>query len=60
MAKKICKNCLIFVEGSVCPICKGNQFADSYKGKIYVFNPEKSQVAKKAEIKEKGEYAIRI
>ena len=60
MTKKVCRNCLIFVEGNSCSICKGNQFSDSFKGKIYVFNAEKSEVAKKAEIKQKGEYAIRI
>ena len=60
MVRKVCKNCLVFVDGSVCPICKGNQFADSYKGKIYVFNVEKSHVAEKSEIKQNGEYAIRI
>ena len=60
MAKKVCKNCLIFVDGNTCPICKGNQFTDSWKGKLYVFNAEKSMVAKKSGIKQKGEYTIRI
>lgn len=60
MARKVCKNCLIFVDGQSCPICKNNQFADGYKGKIYVFDVEKSQVAEKAGIKQKGEYAIRV
>jgi len=58
--RKVCKKCKIFVEGPTCPICKGNQFADSWKGRIFVIDTENSEVAKKMDIKQKGEYAIKI
>lgn len=58
--RKVCKKCKIFVEGSTCPICKGNQFADSWKGRIFIIDAENSEVAKKMDIKQKGEYAIKI
>ena len=45
--KKICKKCKLFVEGANCPICKSNQFADSFKGKLIITNSEKSEIAKK-------------
>ncbi|MEK6974082.1 MAG: transcription elongation factor subunit Spt4 [Nanoarchaeota archaeon] len=58
--RKVCKKCRIFVTGNECPICKGNDFSESWKGRIYILNPEKSEIAKKANIKVKGEYAIKI
>ena len=58
--KKVCKKCKIFVDGPTCPVCKGNQFSDNWKGRIFVANPEKSIVAEKVNIKVKGEYAIKV
>ncbi len=58
--RKVCKKCKIFVEGPTCPICKGNQFTDSWKGRIFVVDVENSEVAEKMGIKVKGEYAIKI
>ncbi|MBT6995631.1 DNA-directed RNA polymerase subunit E'' [Candidatus Woesearchaeota archaeon] len=59
-SKKVCKKCKILVEGNTCPICKGNQFTDSWKGRIIITDPEKSIIAKKAELKIKGEYAVKV
>ena len=60
MKRKICKKCKIFVEGSECPICKENQFETSWKGRIAVLDPERSEIGKKIGIKDKGEYAIKV
>ena len=57
--KKVCKRCKIFIEDDKCPICKGNQFVENWKGRIIVLNAEKSQLAKKMDIKKKGTYAIK-
>ncbi len=59
MAKKACKKCKILVDGNKCSLCQGDQFTESWKGKIIVLNAEKSEIAKKTEIKVKGEYAIK-
>ncbi len=61
MAKgKVCKKCKIFVEGDKCPICQGNQLSDGWKGKLIVFDAEKSEIANKMGIKQKGYYAIKV
>jgi len=60
MVRKVCKACKIFVKGKSCPICHGNQFSESWKGRIGVFNPDKSEIAKHIGIKVKGEYAIKV
>jgi len=59
MKKKVCKKCKIFVDGSVCPICKGNQFSINWQGRLYVLDANKSSIAEKIDIKVKGEYAIK-
>ena len=58
--RKACKTCRIFVEGPTCPVCKGNQFSESWKGRVFISNADKSEVAQKTGIKVKGEYAIKI
>jgi len=58
--KKVCKKCKIFVQGNVCPVCKGNQFVENWKGRIVITDPENSEIAKKLGITVKGEYAIKI
>ncbi len=60
MPKKACKKCKILVDGNVCPICKGNQFSDNWKGRLIIINPEKSEIAKKVGINVKGEYAVKV
>lgn len=60
MTKKVCKNCRLFVEGDVCPICKSNIFTDNFKGRVYVVDAANSLVAQKIGFNTKGEYAIKI
>ncbi|MBU1204062.1 MAG: DNA-directed RNA polymerase subunit E'' [Nanoarchaeota archaeon] len=60
MGRKVCKKCGIFVIGNKCPNCGGNNLSDSWSGRISMINHEKSEIAKKLEIKENGEYAIKV
>lgn len=57
--KKVCKHCKMFVEGSECPNCKDNKFTNTWQGRIFIANPEKSEIAKKIGVTAKGEYAIK-
>jgi DNA-directed RNA polymerase subunit E" len=59
MKQKACKNCNKIYEGEKCPKCSSKESTDSFKGRIVVFNPEKSEIAKKLNIKEKGNFAIK-
>ncbi|MBS3146741.1 DNA-directed RNA polymerase subunit E'' [Candidatus Woesearchaeota archaeon] len=58
--RKVCKNCRLFVTSDICPLCKRAEFADGFKGRITIIDPEKSEIAKKLNIKNKGEYAIKV
>ncbi|HPD82092.1 MAG TPA: transcription elongation factor subunit Spt4 [Candidatus Pacearchaeota archaeon] len=61
MAKiKACKMCNTIVEeGDKCPNCSSKELTEGSKGRIVILNPEKSEVAKKLNMKEKGNFAIK-
>jgi len=58
--EKVCKNCKMFVEGNVCPVCKESQFTSVFQGRLNVLDAQKSFIAQQINIKEKGRYAIKI
>ena len=60
MKKKVCKKCRIFVEGTECHLCKGNQFSTNWQGRIFILDPNKSMIAREMELTAKGEYAIKV
>ena len=60
MAKeKACRKCKTVYKGTKCPKCGSEEASDTFKGKIFILRPEESEIAKKINIKEKGEYAIK-
>lgn len=61
MAKlKACKICKRLHDNEKCPNCESKESTDTPKGKIFVNNPEKSEIAKKLNINEKGDFAIKV
>lgn len=60
MKKKACKRCRMFVEGTECPSCKGNQFTTNWKGRLSIVNAEESGIAKRVGLTVNGEYAIKV
>jgi len=61
MAKeKACRICRRIYEGDKCPNCGSKESSDSFKGRIIISNPEKSEVGQKLGIKEKGNFAIKL
>jgi len=61
MAKpKACKLCKTITESDKCPKCGSKEITEGFKGRLVVINPEKSEIAQKTGIKEKGNFAIKI
>ena len=61
MAKeKACKGCKLIYEGDSCPNCGKKDISDTFKGKVEIVNPEKSELAKQLKVSKKGIYAIKI
>ena len=60
MAKqKACKQCRTIFTGAKCPKCGSEKVTEAFKGKVTIYNPEESEIARNIKIKEKGEYAIK-
>jgi DNA-directed RNA polymerase subunit E" len=61
MAKaKACKVCnKIYSTGDKCPKCGSKESTESFKGRIIVLDEDKSEIAKKLKIKDKGNFAIK-
>ncbi len=60
MARKVCKKCKIFVTKAECPLCKGKEFSENWKGRLFILDANKSEIAKKMSVTVKGEYAIKV
>lgn len=58
--QKACKICKTIYEGEKCPKCESKESTDSFKGRIIVLNPEKSEIASKLNLKSKGNFAIKV
>lgn len=57
---KACRLCRTIVEeGDKCPNCGSKELTEGFKGRIEVLNPEKSEMAQKLNLKEKGNFAIK-
>lgn len=61
MAKKekACLDCRTIYEGEKCPSCGSNASSDGFKGKVHIFDAEKSEIANNMKINKNGEYAIK-
>ena len=57
--QKACKICNTIHEEEKCPKCNSKESTDSFKGRIIVLNPEKSEIAAKLNLKDKGNFAIK-
>jgi len=60
MKKKVCRNCKLFVDEGVCPICKKDAFSTQWQGRINFVNAKESFIAKQMGIEHDGEYAIKV
>ena len=58
--EKACKNCRLIHDKESCPTCGRKDTSDTFKGKVEIINPEKSDIAKELKINKKGLYSIRV
>ncbi|MFH1823138.1 MAG: transcription elongation factor subunit Spt4 [archaeon] len=56
---KACKKCKVIVDGNECPICKGTNLSEGWKGRIIILKPGESEIAKHIKINQKGEFALK-
>lgn len=57
---KACKNCRYVAETEkVCPKCQG-ELSEKFSGMIIMVDPERSEIAKLANINAVGVYAVKV
>ena len=56
---KACKMCNTIHEEEKCPKCESKESTEGFKGRIVLLNPEKSEIAQKLNLKDKGNFAIK-
>ena len=56
-ACKVCKT--IYLEGEKCPNCESKEYTEGFKGKIFVLDAKKSEIAKNLNIETNGEFAVK-
>lgn len=58
--QRACKICKTIYEGrEKCPHCDAKEYTESFKGRIVINDPENSEIAKKLNLKTKGNFAIK-
>ena len=63
MAKaKACKLCRTILEegGDKCPSCGSKELTEGFKGRAVILDPEKSEIAKKLNLKDKGNFQFKM
>jgi DNA-directed RNA polymerase subunit E" len=60
MPAKACRICKVITNENACPVCKGSELSEDFLGFVIILNPSKSQLAEKMNIKEAGQYALKI
>lgn len=58
MKDKVCKNCKLFVKGDKCPLCNLSTFTRTWKGVVFVKDPQDSEVAKLLGATAPGKYCL--
>lgn len=56
---RACKSCKRIMKEETCPVCNASttQYCTGYLG---VVDPEKSEIAKRRDIVEQGQYALKV
>jgi DNA-directed RNA polymerase subunit E" len=56
----VCKKCNRILKGKNCAICNTTDVTDKWKGRVVIFNPDKSEIASKMGITIPGRYALKV
>ncbi len=57
---KVCRECHRVVDGETCVVCGTANVSEDWTGYLVIIDPERSDVAKKMNIKLPGRYALKV
>ena len=60
MVMYACKKCNRLLKTKKCKICDSIDVTEKWKGRVVIFDTEKSEIAKKMEITFPGQYALKV
>jgi len=61
MAELACRSCkYISVDSVICKNCGSGELTKEWYGYVVIIDPEKSEIARKLEIRIPGKYALRV
>ena len=60
MPAKTCRTCKIITNDNICPVCKGSELSEDFLGFVIILDSKNSQLAEKMNLKEAGQYALKI
>ena len=56
----VCRDCHRVVEGEACTVCGSGNLGTDWAGYLVIIDPERSEIAKKMNIKLPGKYALKV
>lgn len=57
---RVCRDCHRVVDGEACVVCGTANLSEDWAGYLVIIDPERSDVAKKMNIKLQGRYALKV
>ena len=56
----VCRDCHRVVEGEACAVCGSANLSTDWTGYLIIVDPERSDIAKRMNIKLPGKYALKV
>lgn len=60
MSEQVCRECHRIINGQTCAICGSSNLSSDWSGMIIIIDPERSEIAKKMDIKVPDKYALKV
>lgn len=60
MSDQVCRECHRIISGQTCPICGSSNLSSDWSGMVIIIDPEKSEIAKKIDVKVADKYALKV
>lgn len=60
MGEQVCRECHRVLSGQTCPICGSSNLSSDWSGMVIIIDPERSEIAKKIDVKVPDKYALKV
>ncbi|SFM62454.1 MULTISPECIES: transcription elongation factor subunit Spt4 [Methanolobus] len=60
MSEQVCRECHRIINGQTCPICGSSNLSADWSGMVIIIDPERSEIAKKMDVKVADKYALKV